>query len=164
MAQGVPVTGSNASRKARGQRTQNVVARWFAGHGWPFADSTGAGRTGNDVTNMPGLACEVKARAGFDPLAWLRQARAGGAGLPFVVFRCNGQGEQSIAEWPVLTTLGRFTELLQAAGYGDGEPCTHDDNCAVPGHPPTPHRDDGLDMFDAIAENNAAADPWEPTR
>jgi hypothetical protein len=113
------VTGSNASRKARGSRTQNLVARWFAAHGWPWAESTGAGRTGSDITGIPGLACEVKARAGFDPLAWIRQARAGSSGLPFVVFRCNGQGEQSIGDWPVLLRLEAFTTLLQVAGYGD---------------------------------------------
>jgi hypothetical protein len=115
------VTATNATRKARGQRTQNLVARWFAGNGWPHAESTGAGRTGSDVTGIPGLACEVKARAGLDPLAWIKQARTGGPGLPFVVFRCNGQGEQLIGEWPVLLRLAEFTTLLQAAGYGDGE-------------------------------------------
>ena len=34
------------SRKARGMRTQLVIARWFAARGWPFAESTGSARQG----------------------------------------------------------------------------------------------------------------------
>lgn len=117
------MTATNATRKARGQRTQNLVAGWFRDHGWPYAESAGAGRTGSDVTGMPGLACEVKARTGFSPLAWIKQARAGGKGLAFVVFRCNGQGEQSIGDWPVLLRLADFTELLIAADYGSCPNC-----------------------------------------
>lgn len=116
-----------ASRKQRGSETQTTVARWFAAHGWPFAESTGAGRQGSDITGIPGLACEVKARRSFSPLAWIKQATAGN-GLPFVVFRCDGQGTQSIGEWPVLLTLRQFTTLLQIAGFGDGEPEAPDEN------------------------------------
>jgi hypothetical protein len=150
------VTASNATRKARGARTQTLVAQWFAARGWPFAESTGAGRTGSDVTNMPGLAPEVKARTGFSPLAWIKQARAGGPGLAFVVFRCNGQGEQAIADWPVLVRLEDFTRLLGRSGYGSPE-CTRDADCPVPGHPDDPHYTCGLDPFEAKAENDAAA-------
>lgn len=108
------------SRKHRGYRSQKVVAEWFAKNGWPFAESTGAGRSGVDVTGMPGLSCEVKARREFSPLAWLRQARADArSGLPFVVFRCDGQGETTVGEWGVLLDLATFTALLREAGYGD---------------------------------------------
>lgn len=117
---------SAASRKQRGAQTQTLVARWFAAHGWPYAESAGAGRQGSDITGIPGLACEVKARRLFNPLAWIKQARDGGPGLPFVVFRCDGQGEQTVSEWPVLLTLRQFTTLLQIAGFGDGEPETTD--------------------------------------
>jgi len=106
------------SRKHRGMRSQKVVAEWFAQRGWPFAESTGAGRSGSDVTGMPGLAIEVKARRAFSPLAWLRQTEEN-AGLPFVVFRCDGQGEANVGEWGVLMRLDAVTELLRAAGYGD---------------------------------------------
>lgn len=117
------------SRKHRGYRSQKVVAEWFATNGWPFAESTGAGRSGADVTGTPGLHIEVKARAGFQPLAWLRQAEEGAWSeggvlaypLPFVVFRCNGQGETSIGDWGVLMRLEDHTRLLREAGYGDGE-------------------------------------------
>lgn len=110
------------SRKHRGMRSQKVVAEWFAARGWPFAESAGAGRQGTDVTGTPDLAIEVKARTGFNPLAWIRQAVDAADGrLPFVVVRCNGQGEKSIGEWPVLIRLQDFTTLLREAGYGDSD-------------------------------------------
>lgn len=112
---------ATVSRKRRGAETQTAVARWFASNGWPYAESTGAGRTGSDITGMPGLAVEVKARRDFTPLAWLRQAIGGATArdLPCVVFRPDGMGPASIAEWPVLIRLDDFTQLLRAAGYGD---------------------------------------------
>lgn len=113
---------ASQSRKHRGYRSQAVVADWFKNHGWPHAESAGAGRSGNDVTGVPGLRIEVKARRGFDPLAWLRQVRAGAEewrnGVPFVVFRCDGQGETTVGEWGVLVRLDDFTSLLKEAGYG----------------------------------------------
>lgn len=99
-------------------RSQKVLAEHYAQHGWPYAESTGAGRSGVDITGMPGLAVEVKARRGFEPVAWLKQADRE-AGVPFVVFRPNGMGEQSIGKWGVLMTVDHHTELLRAAGYGD---------------------------------------------
>lgn len=110
---------ASQSRKFRGYRSQKVVAEWFAKNGWPFAESTGAGRSGSDITGMPGLNIEVKARRAFSPLAWLRQARTGGAGFPFVVFRCDGQGEANVGEWGVLVRLDDMTQLLRGAGFGD---------------------------------------------
>lgn len=108
------------ARKARGMATQAAVARWMATHGWPFAESTGAGRSGSDVLGTPGIALEVKARADLSPMAWLRQARAGSkpGDVAAVVFRPNGVGEASVAGWPVLLDLATFTDLLRAAGYG----------------------------------------------
>ena len=106
------------ARKRRGAATQNTAAQWFATHGWPYAESTGAGRTGSDITGTPGLACEVKARRGFSPLAWIRQAQTG-HGLPFVVLRCDGQGPAVTGDWPVILRLEDFTGLLHEAGYGD---------------------------------------------
>lgn len=112
---------TSQSRKYRGYRSQAVAAQWFAEHGWPFAESTGAGRSGSDVTGVPGLHIEVKARRAFSPLAWLRQTtkEAKPGGVPFVVFRCDGQGEANVGEWGVLVRLDVFTELLHEAGYGD---------------------------------------------
>lgn len=115
------MTAATQSRKRRGAETQAAAARWFAAHGWPWAESAGAGRQGSDITGLPGLACEVKARRGFSPLAWIRQAQAGN-GLPFVIHRPDGMGPASAASWPVTLRLADFTALLQAAGYGDGHP------------------------------------------
>lgn len=118
MRAGVLVT--SPSRKHRGINTQSLAAEWFRRHGFPFCTDAGSGRSGRDLLNLIGLAGEVKARKGFDPLAWVRQAVASAAGdLPFVLFRCNGQGPKSIADWPVLLRLEDFTALVRAAGYGD---------------------------------------------
>lgn len=110
------------NRKHRGLRTQLVVANYLTTHGWPYAQSTGAGRSGSDITGVPGLFVEVKARANFDPMAWLKQANASATlagGLPLVTFRPNGMGETTIASWPCIVRLADLVELLHAAGYGD---------------------------------------------
>ena len=132
------------SRKHRGYRSQAVVAQWFRERGWFFAESTGAGRSGVDVTGMPGLAVEVKARREFSPTAWLKQARADArGGLPFVVFRGDGQGEKSVHEWGVLLTLADMTTLLHEAGYGSPEQA----------EPQV-----GADLPDAVAEDRQDGD------
>lgn len=106
------------SRKHRGMRSQRVVADWFKEHGWAHAESTGSGRSGSDILGVAGCNIEVKARRAFNPLAWLRQAETGGEGLPFVVFRCDGQGEANVGEWGCLLRLDDLTGLLWEAGYG----------------------------------------------
>ena len=82
-------------RKHRGYRTQKVIAdylkQWF-----PYADTAGAGRQGEDILNVPTISIEVKARADFQPLSWIKQAESNAAGkLPMVIMRCNGQGEDA---------------------------------------------------------------------
>ena len=82
-------------RKHRGYRTQKVIAdylkTWF-----PYADTAGAGRQGEDILNIPTLSIEVKARSDFQPLAWIKQAESNASGkLPMVIMRCNGQGEDA---------------------------------------------------------------------
>jgi hypothetical protein len=82
-------------RKHRGYRTQKVIAdylkQWF-----PYADTAGAGRQGEDILNVPTIAIEVKARSDFQPLAWIKQAESNATGkLPMVIMRCNGQGEDA---------------------------------------------------------------------
>ena len=99
-------------------RTQQVVANYLSENGFPWALSAGPGRSGSDITGTIGLAIEVKARAGFDPMAWVRQA-ASNEGLPLVMFRPNGMGEQSVAEWPCIVRLEDLVTLLRASGYGD---------------------------------------------
>jgi hypothetical protein len=76
---------------------------------------------GSDITGMPGIDIEVKARTGFSPLAAMRQQadRAAHGDLAFAVLRMDGQGPSVIGSWPVILRLDTFTELLRAAGYGD---------------------------------------------
>jgi hypothetical protein len=82
---------------------------------------TGAGTPGQDITGTPGLAWEVKARTGFEPMANLRQAtaNAGEFNLPLVLLRPNGVGPAQIGSWPVFTTLDHMIVLLRTAGFGD---------------------------------------------
>ena len=115
-------SGPSASRKYRGYKTQDLVAQYFKSRGWPFATSAGAGRSGTDVLGVPGIGIEVKARSGFDPKAWIRQARGHGYDVSLVTFRPNGMGPATIEEWPVLLTLGELVTILRAAGYGYTEP------------------------------------------
>lgn len=113
---------TNQSRKRRGAQTQAIVAEWFRTHGWPFAESAGAGRQGADLTGTVDIAVEVKARRDFAPAEWLRQASSNSGGrLPFVVIRPDGSGPATIESWPVVVRLDKFTALLREAGYGDGE-------------------------------------------
>ena len=106
-------------RKARGMRTQLLVADYMKAHGWPFATSAGAGRQGSDVLNVLDCAVEVKARANLNPLAWVKQAEAAADGrLPFAVARMNGQGEHP-EQWVAFLRFGDLIDLLRQAGYGD---------------------------------------------
>ena len=54
------------SRKHRGYRSQKVLANYLVDNGFPFAESTGAGRSGSDITGCVGIDFEVKARARVD--------------------------------------------------------------------------------------------------
>ena len=113
------------TRKQRGHDTERAVAGWFAAHGWPYAEPVGAGRNGTDVTGMPGLLVEVKARRDFTATVWLRQHTNNltemSPPLPLVVWRPDGYGLGTLAAWPVMMRLDDFTALLHAAGYGTGE-------------------------------------------
>ena len=109
------------SRKHRGYRSQKVVAMYLANNGFPFAESTGAGRSGTDITGTVGIDWEVKARKDFSPSATIKQLkdRHNGKDLPVAVLRLNGQGEASITEWVTLVRLEDFVNLLREAGYGE---------------------------------------------
>lgn len=108
----------STARKARGMRTQAAVAEYLRAHGFPYATDAGAGRPGIDILNTAGLSIEVKARANFDPMAWVRQA-ATRPGLPLVILRPNGLGESRIHLWPLITLFGEGVSTLRAAGFGD---------------------------------------------
>ena len=109
------------SRKHRGYRSQKVVAMYLAEHGFPYAESTGAGRPGTDITGTVGIDWEVKARKDFTPGATIKQLkdRHNGKDLPVAVLRLNGQGEANVGEWVTLLRLEDFVGLLRDAGYGE---------------------------------------------
>jgi len=108
-------------RKHRGYRSQKVLAMYLAEHGFPYAESAGAGRSGTDITGTIGIDWEVKARKDFSPGATIKQLkdRHNGKDLPVAVLRLNGQGEASVGEWVTLLRVEDFVQLLREAGYGE---------------------------------------------
>jgi hypothetical protein len=107
-------------RTTRGRQTEAAVALYYRDRGFPHAERIPASLPGRDITGMPGLAPEVKARRDFNPLAWIRQARKNASGdVPYVILRCDGQGPEHVGEWLVIRTLEDDTDILRLAGYGD---------------------------------------------
>jgi hypothetical protein len=108
-------------RKHRGRASERIVADYLRAHGFPYAEPVGAGRDGSDVTGVPGLDIEIKARRGFNPAAAMKQQaeRAQPGRVPFAVLRLDGQGPAAIEAWPVVISLGQFVEILREAGWGD---------------------------------------------
>jgi len=124
-------------RKHRGYRTQKVIADYLK-QWWAYADTAGAGRQGEDILNIPTISIEVKARADFQPLAWIKQAASNANGkIPMVIMRCNGQGEDA-GEYlafvkvkdimPILADLLPTSEITRCTGCGswnfEGKECT----------------------------------------
>ena len=75
---------------------------------------------GKDIVNIP-MDIEVKARADFKPLEWLRQSRKRtekNGELNLVVCRMNGQGEDA-AEYLAFLPFSDLVQLLIKAGYTD---------------------------------------------
>lgn len=110
---------ASQARKHRGYRSQKV----FADHVrplFPYAEPTGAGRQGRDILSTPGVWFELKARAGFNPLAALKQMEdeCQGDDVQAAVLRMNGQGEANIGQWVVCLRADTLLRLLKEAGYG----------------------------------------------
>ena len=121
---------ASQARKHRGFRTERVVAEYLST--WWTGACVGRG-SGKDVINVP-FDVEVKARAGFQPLAYLKQlkARTSTSGeLGFGVIRLNGQGEDA-AEYCAIIRLADLLPLLQLKyGHLDKEPTDADiDRCS----------------------------------
>lgn len=105
------------ARRNRGFRTERVVAQYLSQY-WPGA-TVGRG-AGKDIVNIP-IDLEIKSRADFSPLAWIRQSRKRtekSGELASVCVRMNGQGEHP-EEYLAFLSLSDFVELLIKAGYGD---------------------------------------------
>ena len=120
-------------RKHRGFRTERVVAQYLSTV-WQGA-TVGRG-SGKDIVNVP-FDCEVKARVGFQPLAYMKQLKArtsvsGETG--FACVRLNGQGENA-EDYACIIRLGDLLPLLQLKyGHLDKEPTDADiDRCTACG-------------------------------
>ena len=116
-------------RKHRGFRTERVVAEYLST--WWQGACVGRG-SGKDIVNVP-FNCEVKARAGFQPLAYLRQlkARTSISGeLGFGVIRLNGQGEDAAEYCAIIRLADLLPLLILRYGHLDKEPTDADiDRC-----------------------------------
>ena len=105
---------ANNSRRLRGRRTELVVASYFQKF-WGRAEAVGSGASGSDIKNLP-FDVEIKARAKFDPLSYIKQLKNRQDGrLGFAVMRCNGQGDsvESVADYVFIARLGDIIPFLQ---------------------------------------------------
>jgi len=120
-------------RKHRGFRTERVVAQYLSTV-WQGA-CVGRG-SGKDIVNVP-FDCEVKARVGFQPLAYLKQlkARTSISGeMGFGVLRLNGQGEDPRDYAAIIRLEDLLPLLILKYGHLDKEPTESDiDRCTVCG-------------------------------
>lgn len=106
------------SRKYRGYDTEKLVSRYLR-QWWPFALAAGAGRSGSDVTGIPYIDLEVKARASFQPKQWIDQVSKRtetSGGLPVVVCRLNGQ-KTDVGNYLAFVRFSDLVDLLVKAGY-----------------------------------------------
>ena len=108
--------------RARGNALPNALARYVRPW-WPFAEATGAGRNGRDITGTPGVAFEVKTaddfKASFKPTIWMRQARANAkaADVPVVVYYPRGCGEAHTPEALAILPVSWLMTILEAGAY-----------------------------------------------
>jgi len=121
---------ASQARKHRGFRTERVVAEYLST--WWQGACVGRG-SGKDIVNVP-FDCEVKARAGSQPLAYLKRlkSRTDKSGeLGFGVIRLNGQGEDA-SEYACIIRLEDLLPLLILKyGHLDKEPTEADiDRCS----------------------------------
>ena len=117
-------------RKHRGFRTERVVAEYLST--WWQGACVGRG-SGKDIVNVP-FDVEVKARAGFQPLAYLKQlkARTSTSGeMGFGVIRLNGQGEDAAEYCAIIRLADLLPLLILKYGHLDKQPTEADiDRCS----------------------------------
>jgi hypothetical protein len=120
---------ASQARKHRGFRTERVVAQYLSTV-WQGA-CVGRG-SGKDIVNVP-FDVEVKARAGFQPLAYIKQLKARTAisgELGFGVIRLNGQGEDAREYAAIIRLEDLLPLLILKYGHLDKEPTEADiDRC-----------------------------------
>ena len=120
-------------RKHRGFRTERVVAQYLSTV-WQGA-CVGRG-SGKDIVNVP-FDVEVKARAGFQPKAYLAQLKTRTAlsgELGFGVIRLNGQGEDARDYAAIIRLEDLLPLLILRYGHLDKEPTDADiERCSACG-------------------------------
>lgn len=101
------------SRKARGMRTQRIIAEYLS-EVFPHCYPAGAGESGKDLRRTPGYSVEIKARTRLDIPGSLRQAASNAepGDVPLLVARLNGQGEKNVGNFAVVMTLESLTKLI----------------------------------------------------
>jgi hypothetical protein len=118
------------SRRARGFRTERVVAEYLST--WWQGACVGRG-SGKDIVNVP-FDCEVKARTGFQPLAYMKQLKARtqvSGDLGFGVLRLSGQGEDAAEYCAIIRMADLLPLLILKYGHLDKEPTEADiDRCS----------------------------------
>ena len=121
---------ASQARKHRGFRTERVVAEYLST--WWSGACVGRG-SGKDIVNVP-FDVEVKARAGFQPLAYLKQLKARtviSGELGFGVIRLNGQGEDAREYAAIIRLEDLLPLLILKYGHLDKEPTEADiDRCS----------------------------------
>jgi len=122
---------SRSPRHDRGRETEYIVAGWYRDKLWPDARVAGRSEAGADVLNVP-VDVEVKARADFNPKAWVQQSRRRAPG-GHVVLRMNGQGPEHVGEFLVVRRLDDDTELLRRAEAGCHDRMLESSSTAGPG-------------------------------
>jgi len=124
---------ASQARKHRGFRTERVVAQYLSTV-WQGA-CVGRG-SGKDIVNVP-FDVEVKARAGFQPKAYLAQLKSRTAisgELGFGVIRLNGQGEDAREYAAIIRLEDLLLLLILRYGHLDNEPTEADiDRCEACG-------------------------------
>ena len=120
-------------RKHRGFRTERVVAQYLS---TVWSGATVGRGSGKDIVNVP-FDVEVKARSGFQPLAYLKQlkARTSVSGeLGFGVIRLNGQGEDAREYAAIIRLEDLLPLLILKYGHLDNQPTEADiDRCEACG-------------------------------
>lgn len=100
------------ARVSRGRKSQQIAADYLKPV-FPDAASIAASLPGKDILNTEGWAFEVKARRGFSPAEWLKQAKKNAvADVPVVIMRPDGYGEAKVADWITFLSLEDFRYML----------------------------------------------------
>lgn len=90
---------------------------------WPYAEATGSGRNGRDITGTPGVAFEIKTaddyKRDFKPTIWVAQAKANAldAEPHPVIYVPRGIGAANMANSLAIQPAYWLMRLLEEAGY-----------------------------------------------